>query len=107
MIKVKIWRDGGRITACEVTGHAGAGEKGKDIVCAAVSALAETALLGLVRYVGVRLDYKVVRRPAMLAFALEGAPNDKTDAILETMLLGLAEIARTYKGRLEMAEYRR
>jgi uncharacterized protein YsxB (DUF464 family) len=105
MIKIKIWRNEGRITACEIAGHAGADEKGKDIVCAAVSALAETALLGLGRYAGARLDYKVSRRPALLTFALKDAPSDKTDAILETMLLGLAEIAGMHKNRLELAEY--
>ncbi|MDR3348199.1 MAG: ribosomal-processing cysteine protease Prp [Acidaminococcales bacterium] len=107
MIKIKIRRSNGRITACEVTGHAGTDEKGKDIVCAAVSALTETALLGLGRCAGARLEYKVSRRPALLSFALKDAPNDKTDAILETMLLGLTEIAGTYKNSLELAEYRR
>lgn len=107
MIKIKIWREYGRITACEITGHAGAGAKGKDIVCAAVSALTETALLGLDRHAGVRLDCKISRRPAFLSFALQDAPSDKTDAILETMLLGLTEIAGLYKNRLEIAEYRR
>ncbi|MDR2006557.1 MAG: ribosomal-processing cysteine protease Prp [Acidaminococcales bacterium] len=107
MIKVKIWRNGGRIVACEVTGHAGAGEKGQDIVCAAVSALTETALLGLGRYAGIRLDYEVSQQPALLFFTLKDAPNDKTDAILETMLLGLTEIAGTYRNSLELAEYRR
>ena len=39
-----ILDDGGLLKSCRVSGHAGAGRKGNDIVCAAVSVLTRTAI---------------------------------------------------------------
>ena len=45
MIQVKIVLDeAGLLRSCEVEGHAGAGKKGNDIVCAAVSVLTRTVV---------------------------------------------------------------
>jgi hypothetical protein len=43
MIKAKLVLNKGLLTACRISGHAGAGKQGNDIVCAAVSVLARTA----------------------------------------------------------------
>jgi uncharacterized protein YsxB (DUF464 family) len=44
MIHAKILLDGeGVLKSCAISGHAGAGSAGNDIVCAAVSVLARTA----------------------------------------------------------------
>jgi uncharacterized protein YsxB (DUF464 family) len=108
MIKIKTSRNtDGQIVALNVCGHAGWGGKGQDIVCAAVSALTQAALLGLKKQAGACLDYKVQKEPALLTFTLTSPPDDKTDAILETMLLGLAEIVKAYPGNLDMTEDRR
>jgi uncharacterized protein YsxB (DUF464 family) len=48
MIKVDlVLENGGLLKSCGVLGHAGAGKRGWDIVCAAVSVLARTALRAL------------------------------------------------------------
>ena len=39
-----ILDEAGLLKSCRVSGHAGAGKKGSDIVCAAVSVLARTAI---------------------------------------------------------------
>ncbi|MDR2314605.1 MAG: ribosomal-processing cysteine protease Prp [Spirochaetaceae bacterium] len=45
MIQIQVILDGtGLLRRCEIRGHAGAGPKGGDIVCAAVSVLARAAL---------------------------------------------------------------
>lgn len=46
MIEIRIRRDSGRLVI-DASGHAQAAPKGQDIVCAAVSAILETARLGL------------------------------------------------------------
>jgi uncharacterized protein YsxB (DUF464 family) len=43
MIKAKLVLEQGLLRSCQISGHAGAGPKGGDIVCAAVSVLARTA----------------------------------------------------------------
>jgi uncharacterized protein YsxB (DUF464 family) len=43
MIKADLVMEHGLLKSCRISGHAGAGPKGSDIVCAAVSVLARTA----------------------------------------------------------------
>ena len=43
MIRAVLAFEGGLLKSCGISGHAGAGPKGADIVCAAVSVLARTA----------------------------------------------------------------
>ncbi|GHV67161.1 hypothetical protein AGMMS49928_03560 [Spirochaetia bacterium] len=54
MITIKAALDGeGLLRSCQVSGHAGAGKRGEDIVCAAVSVLTRTALRTLSKKTGV------------------------------------------------------
>lgn len=51
MIHIRAWRNAqGEIWKMSFSGHAGAGIQGEDVVCAAVSVLAQTLLLGLDQY---------------------------------------------------------
>ena len=43
MIRADLVLEGGLFKSCSIRGHAGAGPKGGDIVCAAVSVLSRTA----------------------------------------------------------------
>ncbi len=81
-----------RISGFQVTGHSGTAARGKDIICAGVSSLAQTALLGVGEYLHREVDYSVAS--GKLSMRLLEAPDDLTEAILETMLLGLAEIEK-------------
>ena len=93
MIKVKIFKESaGRIVGFEVAGHSGTAAHGQDIVCAGVSSLTQTALLGLGEHLHRDLDYSVAS--GELKMRLKGAPDDLTEAILQTMLLGLMEIQK-------------
>ncbi len=96
MVRTVLERDAaGVLCGFAVRGHAGQGAAGRDVVCAAVSALTQTAVLGLRRRLG--LDPRVrmgggwleCRLPAPLpAESARGAAD-----ILETMVLGLEAIA--------------
>lgn len=66
-------------------------DSGYDIVCAGVSALTQTALLGLGNHLHRALDYRI--SSGDLHTRLIEAPDEQTNAILETMLLGLREIS--------------
>ena len=95
MIEVVICEEkNGRISAFRVHGHSGTAPKGRDIVCAGVSALAQTALLGLGRHLHREVSYKI-DPSGDLQMKLVGTPDDFTEAILMTMRLGLEEIAKT------------
>ena len=82
----------------EISGHAEYAEYGKDIVCAGVSALVETAVLGLENVVGVK---PLVNKKQ--GFFILKLPDSMTEEesknaaiILETIFLGLEDIANSY-----------
>ena len=106
MIKVKIFKESaGRIAGFEVAGHSGTAERGQDIVCAGVSSLAQTALLGLGEHLHRDMDYSVAC--GKLKMQLKGAPDELTEAILQTMLLGLMEIQKLSPEGVRIHEQRR
>lgn len=106
MIAIQILRPTtAGIAGFRVTGHAGAGPKGHDIVCAGVSALTQSALLGLERCAGRHFELDIAS--GKLIMNLTGEPDDLTQAILETMVLGLREIAQNYPRSVRLEEHRR
>ena len=101
MIKIEIFRtSAGRISGYTIRGHHG--EYVTDIVCAGVSSLAQTALLGIERHLHREMDYEVASGD--LKMKLKGVPDDLTEAILETMVLGLAEISTLYPKDVHISE---
>ena len=106
MVTVTLTRNQtSKITAAAVTGHADYAPHGEDIVCAAVSVLTQTALLGLLRYAAHPVQYQM--KSGLLSLQLAKEPTPVTDTILETMALGLEEIARSYPDRVQIKEHRR
>jgi len=99
MIRVSAVRDaGGKFTAMEVSGHAGFADYGEDIVCAGVSALVETCILGLENICG--FTPRILKEEGFLSLEIPGSiPADsrkKADIIIETILLGLKDISKSY-----------
>lgn len=100
MIRVTFWRGrDGHLGGFRVTGHAGYGPKGGDIVCAAVSALAQTAVLSLKDQLEGEPEVIIsdgdlqCRLPADLSPA--GARTARV--ILRTLEVGLNTIATDYR----------
>lgn len=108
MIKVDIYRDGkGRITGYKVSGHAGYAEEGQDIICSAVSAVTQAPILGLERHLKLKPSCKVDLEEGILEVALNSAPNDLTEAILETMVCGIQSIVGQCPKYVHIVEHRR
>lgn len=105
MIKIDITRKSTDITGFSVSGHAETAPHGQDIVCAGISALTQSAVIGLERHLGRSMKLKVNK--GRLDMALIEPPDALTGAILETMLLGLVEIANLYPQSVLITEHRR
>ena len=89
MIEIIIHRNSdSRICGYSVTGHHG--EYGSDIICAGISSLAQAALKGVGQHLHREVDFKVASGD--LHAKLKKNPDDLTDAILETMLIGMYDI---------------
>lgn len=107
MIKIVIYKaQEGEITGFKVTGHAGFNTQGKDIVCSAVSALAQTALLGLLNVAEVDVSYKIDE--GYLKCSLKNELTDRKrimcDAIFGTMYEGLKSIKESYIKYIDIVE---
>ncbi len=98
MTKVEIYRQNKCIIGFKVTGHSGYAKRGEDIVCSAVSALTQTALLGLEKVAKASVDYDI--SDGYLQCRIIDAGSElgavKCAAILETMYEGLKNIEITY-----------
>lgn len=94
MIKVKVRHAEGRIASFEASGHAGSARYGKDIVCAAVSAVTLTAIEGLRHVAGLDPQVVINDDTGFLSVDLgSDLANHEAQTILATMLAGLRAIA--------------
>ncbi|SHJ00934.1 ribosomal-processing cysteine protease Prp [Lutispora thermophila] len=99
MITVNIFMsEDDKVIGLEVTGHADYSEFGSDIVCSAVSALTQTALLGLINVA--KLDIKYCIDKGLLRFSIPHIEDRdvslKASAIVDTMVMGLENISKNY-----------
>jgi uncharacterized protein YsxB (DUF464 family) len=90
--------DSGLLKSCDVRGHAGAGPKGGDIVCAAVSVLTRTALATLADRPGLSVQAEAPERGVFKLKA--GAETARGRIFLEAagafLLEGLKSVAGEY-----------
>lgn len=109
MIRVRVKGNPDRIEGFTVWGHARFARRGTDVVCAGVSAVATTALIGLTSLVPGSARYRVLPQGLIYCRLKEDLPPDKAreaQAILKTMTLGLLAIREEYKGTMDFT-YRR
>ena len=100
MINIEIIKIDGKIKKFKVTGHAEVAPKGQDIVCAGVSAVVQTAIVGLDKYLKTDFDCKQ-SEDGFLEVNLD-KPSEYTEAILMTMYYGLNEIEQLYPKNVKM-----
>jgi len=95
MTTVRFLERGKRLYGFQASGHTGYAPSGEDIVCAAVSALTQTALLGLSEVLKVPVEWTVDEEVgALSAFVRES--TDGTEIVLRTLEAGLRNIAEQY-----------
>lgn len=106
MTAIKIVKKFGHIQEVTADGHTGYGVEGEDIVCAAVSSVIQTALLGLMMVASINVEFKrddkkgflFIRLPA----DLDERDRNNADMILETMLLGIADLNEGFSDFIEL-----
>ena len=104
MITARIFRNGhGNISGFEISGHAGYAENGSDIICAAVSAIAYTAVgyFDEKKYDGKAPIYSEAEgRMTFTAPELKNGENGESaaasQAVLEAAVIGLRQIELSY-----------
>ena len=105
MVRVTVFEERGTPVGFELTGHADAGAYGEDIVCAGISAITETALLGITDVL--KLDAAWTRQEGHLRCELsrETAPEDldKAAVVFNTMIAGLTSLRQAYPKSLKFS----
>jgi uncharacterized protein YsxB (DUF464 family) len=99
MVTVELYLDEKNlIKGFSVEGHSGYAPHGEDIVCSAISTLTQTAVLGLTEYLHLnpQLTIKSGDMKCFLPKQLTEEQLILTQAILQTLALGLEAIAKSY-----------
>ncbi|MBO2516017.1 MAG: ribosomal-processing cysteine protease Prp [Clostridiales bacterium] len=94
MTTIRVSSKDGRITGFTCKGHSGYAEEGSDIVCAAVSALTQTAVNALETVAKVTPEVKV--KDGSLEARLPDTENHDAQIILQSMVQGLRDISESY-----------
>ena len=107
MVKFYLVRNDGKITKFYAEGHARFAKHGQDVVCAAVSAVSQNTILGIIRYLKIDAKY-FVGKSGFLSLELDGVDvqgkREQLDVLLETMAITLKEIEKEYPRNLVVIE---
>lgn len=109
MIHAVVFRDfRGQIKKFRIIGHSDYEEAGRDIVCAAVSAITQTAVLGLIDVVGIKVDYQQKKGnvECVITEEISAVDREKVTIVLETMVCGLKSIQAGYSEYIRVEERR-
>ncbi len=97
-VKVKKFNDCIVSVVCD--GHTGYGVEGEDIVCAGLSSVIQTALLGLLTVAKVNVKYKVDEAQGYLEMTLPDSltieERHDCNVILNTMLCGVSDLRESF-----------
>ena len=103
MITVTVLREHGTVVGFNVSGHANMGEYGEDLVCAAVSAVVQTAILGITEVchikAGVLIEEGQTR--CILEKDVTNEALNSAGVVFETMIAGLKSIQSSYPKTLK------
>lgn len=105
MTKIVITKNQlGDIISFEAKGHASRLGAGRDIYCAAISAIIQTAVIGLNECAGINIRLECREGYLYCILPKEAEGDIKASAITQTMLLGLRAFDEENKGYLKIIE---
>ena len=96
MTKVDIFKKDNHIYRVVCDGHTMYGVAGEDVVCAALSSVVQTAVLGLMAVAGLDIELDRDEERGFLSMTIQedlsGVKLIQADAILDTMLMGISDL---------------
>lgn len=106
MIIISIKRDNkNSVIEYSVTGHADFAEHGRDVVCSAVSTLAQAAIIGLTKTMGIKPDYTIEEGELYCVIPpLDQRRRQQADLLLDTMVYTLESIRESYPENISIRE---
>ena len=97
MIQVDVYSDSeGNTSGIEIKGHAGYDEYGRDIVCAAVSALTINMANSVEAFTEDGFDGSADEKTGAFSFRFTGDISPESKLLMDSLVLGLSDIAENY-----------
>lgn len=106
MTKCEFFTEDDRITGFNISGHSGYAEAGKDIVCAAVSAVVTMAEATINDVCGAKAKVRCKDADASVSLTLPAScdEEDSVQAVLAGMMLTLCSLRDDYPDYIEVLE---
>ena len=106
MTRCEFFTEGERITGFSVSGHSGYAEAGKDIVCAAVSAVVTMAEATINDVCGAKAKVRVKDEQARITLTLPVSCDEEetVQAVLAGMMVTLISLRDDYPDYIEVLE---
>ena len=106
MTRCEFFTEGERITGFSVSGHSGYAEAGKDIVCAAISAIVTRAEATINDVCGAKAKVRVKDEDARISLMLPVSCDEEetVQAVLSGMLVTLLSLREDYPDYIEVLE---
>ena len=106
MTKCEFFTEGERITGFSVSGHSGYAESGKDIVCAAISAVVTMAEAIINDVCGAKAKVRVKEEDARITLTLPASCDEEetVQAVLAGMMVTLCNMRDNYPDYIEVME---
>lgn len=104
MTNIIFERKNGKIIRFRLSGHVGKAEFGKDVVCAAISSVAQSTAVGLCEVL--KLDVELKFDDAFMSLSLKECDyeNEIAQVLLETCLKSLREIKKNNQKFVKLEE---
>lgn len=103
MTEVEVLKKNNNIVGYIIEGHTGYDVSGKDIVCAAISVLGQTALIALNEVCEIdeeKITYDIIDDRGYLSVSIIGdldlTERNKADVVFKTMVIGIKNIVENY-----------
>ena len=104
MTNITFYKNKEIITKFEVKGHTGKAEFGKDVLCAAISSVAQNAAIGITEVLKLDAILKISDGYLSLELKKQDFDDEKAQIILKTCLISLKEIVKNEKKYVKLEE---
>ena len=102
MIKVNVTIQKDKVKSLLVSGHANSGEYGKDLVCAAVSAVVIGGLNSLENHA----NYLIEIKDGYVSLNAKSLANAHDEVVLDTIITSLLTIEQNYRKYIQITQER-
>lgn len=106
MTTVVIFKSNGTYEGFTCTGHAGFDAYGRDIVCASVSVLVINTINSIEELAGEQIFVESDEEEGRIECRFPDGVNEKTELLLDSMVMGLKGIEKKYGGKKEESFFR-